>query len=262
VVTPEEVIAIIPARGGSKSITHKNLRLIADVPLVAFPIAVARRAARVGRVLASTDDPRIAEVARRYGAETPFLRPAELAADDTRDLPVFEHALRWLEEHEGARPRIVVHLRPTTPFCRVEDVDRGVALLADTPEADAVRMVCAPSQNPYKMWRIGDDGFLTPLVPLDLPEPYNQPRQHLPRAVWQNGVDVTRRETILTLGSMTGRRILPLVSSADDWENWLDIDSPATLEMADHFVRQGRVQCVLPTEVSPDDTGRRPEQEG
>ena len=246
-----DVLALIPARGGSKSILRKNLQEIAGVPLVAYPIDRARRARGIGRVVVSTDDDQIAEVARRYGAEVPFRRPAEAAGDDAPDWPVFDHALRWLEREEGYRPTIVVHLRPTVPFCRVEDVDRGIALLAETPKADSVRMVCEPAQNPFKMWRIGDDGFLTPLVPLDVPESYNQPRQKLPPVVWHNGgVDVTRRETILTLRSMTGRRILPLVSRGTEWENWLDIDSAATLEMADYFVRQGRVAVTLPVELA------------
>ncbi len=250
-VAPSAVLALVLARGGSKSIPRKNLREVGGVPLVAYPVAAALRAKTVGRVIVSTDDEGIAEVARAYGAEVPFLRPPELAQDDTPDLPVFVHALTLLEQEEGARPEIIVHLRPTTPFCRSEDIDRGVELLASRPEADAVRMVCRPSQNPFKMWQKREDGFLMPLVDVGIPEPYNQPRQKLPPVFWQNGVDFTRWRTVISQGSMTGRRILALESSASDWENWVDIDSEVTLESADFLVRTGRIQIPCPVPIRP-----------
>src|SRR5262245_233690 len=109
-----QILALIPARGGSKGIPRKNIRSFAGYPLIAWSIAAARQAACVTRTLLSTDDAEIASVARGYGAETPFLRPAELARDQTTDLPVFEHALGWLEENEGYRPEIVIQLRPTS----------------------------------------------------------------------------------------------------------------------------------------------------
>src|ERR671935_3060223 len=93
------VLAVVPARGGSKGLPRKNLRLLAGRPLVAHAVAAGLAAELVDRVVCSTDDPEIAEAARQAGAEVPFLRPAELAQDDTEDLAVFVHALTWLEEH-------------------------------------------------------------------------------------------------------------------------------------------------------------------
>ncbi len=95
-VNKPEVLAIIPARGGSKGIPHKNIKLFAGHPLIAYSIMAARQAETVTRVIVSTDDPEIADVARKYGAEVPFMRPDELAQDATLDLPVFQHALAWL----------------------------------------------------------------------------------------------------------------------------------------------------------------------
>ncbi len=235
-----DVLALIPARGGSKGLPRKNLRLLGGLPLVAHSIRAALAARSVGRVIVSTDDDEIASVARFYGAEVPFLRPPELAADDTPDLPVFVHALHWLEQHEGYRPEIIVHLRPTTPLVSPEDVDRGVELLQLHPDADAARLVTPPLQNPYKMWRIGADGFLAPLLDCPLPEPYNQPRQKLPPVFWQNGMDLTRRRTILDLVSMTGRKILPLVCSRTDWTSWIDIDTELTLQVAETLFARPR----------------------
>jgi CMP-N-acetylneuraminic acid synthetase len=111
-----EILAIIPARGGSKGIPRKNIRSFASWPLIAWSIAAAKQSAYVTRVIVSTDDEEIAAVAREYGAETPFLRPAEFAQDKSTDMPLFEHALAWLAEHEGYQPEVVVQLRPTSPI--------------------------------------------------------------------------------------------------------------------------------------------------
>lgn len=239
---PEKVVAVVPARGGSKSIPRKNLRRLGGHPLVAWAVAAGRRAERVGRTLVSTDEKEIREVALRYGAEAPFLRPSELAGDDTPDLPVFRHVLEWLDREEGARPEILVQLRPTSPLRPPGLVDRAVATLAADPDASAARTVTPPTQDPHKMWRIRE-GRLTPLlepesvarelpdihperrpgpaaggapedeeaVRLDPDEPFNLPRQALPESYWQTGqVDATRRRTVLEEGSMTGPRLLPV----------------------------------------------------
>ena len=144
-----EVLAIVPARGGSKSIPRKNIRSFAGHPLIAYSIAAGLKAQIVTRVIISTDDEEIARVARRYGAETPFLRPPELAQDQTTDLPVFQHALQWLAENEGYHPDIVVQLRPTSPIRPPDCVDRAVKILMDFPETDSVRGVVPSGQNPY-----------------------------------------------------------------------------------------------------------------
>jgi len=236
-----EVLAIVPARGGSKSIPRKNIKLFAGHPLIAYSIAAGLAARSVTRLIVSTDDAEIAEVSHQYGAEVPFLRPAQLAEDDTPDLPVFQHALRWLEEQEGYRPTIVVQLRPTSPLRRVAHIDGAVEALLARPEASAVRTVCVPFQNPFKMWRIGPDGFLQPLLQTEFEEPYNMPRQQLPEVYWQTGyVDVARAEVILA-GSMTGSRILPLVV---DPSEWVDIDSPADWSMAEQLLATGAIRLA------------------
>ena len=242
-----EVLALIPARGGSNSIPRKNIRPFAGQPLLAYSIAGGLAAKTVTRVIVSTDDEEIAAVARRYGAETPFLRPAEFSLDNTPDLPVFQHALHWLAEREAYRPEIVVQLRPTSPFRRVRHIDQAVHCLTDRPEADAVRAVCIPFQNPFKMWQIGPDGFMRPLIPdvevgehTDMHqrvEPYNMPRQALPDVYWQTGyVDAAWTDTILTKNSMTGERILPLII---DPSEWIDIDSPDDWRRAERLLESG-----------------------
>jgi YrbI family 3-deoxy-D-manno-octulosonate 8-phosphate phosphatase len=238
-----EVIAIIPARIGSKSISQKNIRPFAGHPLMAYSIAAGLQAKMVDRVIVSTDDEGTAKIARQYGAETPFLRPAELALDATPDLPVFEHTLKWLEKMEGHQPEIVVQLRPTTPFRPLDCVDRGVALLRDHPEADSVRAVVPSGQNPYKMWRIGEKGYLQPLL-ADIQEGYNQPRQELPPTYWQTGhLDVIRRNVIMEKHSMSGDTILPLLM---DSRYTVDIDSPIDWERAEWKLANGDLEIVRP----------------
>ena len=128
-----EILAIIPARGGSKGIPRKNIRPFSGYPLIAYSIAAARQAQAAIRVIVSTDDQEIAEVARHFGAETPFLRPAELAADRTTDLPVFQHALGWLAEHENYHPGMVLHLHATSPVRPRGFLDQAVRLLHENP---------------------------------------------------------------------------------------------------------------------------------
>jgi N-acylneuraminate cytidylyltransferase len=245
VVGRPEVLAVIPARGGSKSIPRKNLHLFAGHPLIAYSIAAGRQAAPVTRVIVSTDDDEIARVARDYGAETPFMRPADLAGDETQDLPVFQHALRWLAEHEAYRPDVVVQLRPTSPVRPRDCVTRAVELLLAHPEADCVRGVVPSGQNPYKMWRIASTGQLTPLLPEEgFDEPYNMPRQKLPPTYWQTGhIDAIRPRTILEKGSMTGDVILPLPI---DPRYSVDIDTLRDLRRAEDLLGSEGLEAVVP----------------
>ncbi|MEZ0395262.1 MAG: acylneuraminate cytidylyltransferase [Anaerolineales bacterium] len=245
-MNPDSVLALIPARGGSKGIPRKNIRDFAGFPLIAWSIAAARQAQTVTRILVSTDDEEIASVARAFGAETPFLRPAELARDDTTDLPVFEHALGWLAEHEGYHPEVVVQLRPTSPIRPPGLVDEAVRLLRAHPDADCVRGVVPSAQNPFKMWRLdGPDRPMRPLLSLEgVAEPYNAPRQSLPPTYWQTGhIDAIRAASIRAKHSLTGEVIYPLlidprytvdIDNLQDWARYealvwsgLDIVSPA-----------------------------------
>lgn len=234
-----EVLALIPARGGSKSIPRKNIADFAGNPLIAYSIAAARSSHMINRVVVSTDSEEIAEISRRYGAETPFLRPQQHAQDDTPDLPVFRHALEWLAENESYHPEVVVQLRPTSPFRRLWHIDQAVQRLLEYPQADSIRTVIIPFQNPFKMWAIAPDGFMQPLVKTEYQEAYNMPRQLLPEVYWQTGyVDAARSSTILEKDSMTGDRILPLLIEPGDW---IDIDSPDDWQRAERLFKSGEL---------------------
>ena len=246
-VKKPEVLAIIPARGGSKGIPRKNIKLFAGYPLIAYSIAAGLQSELTTRVIVSTDDEEIAEVARKWGAQTPFLRPAEFAADNTLDLPVFQHALTWLKEHENYVPDVVVQLRPTSPARPRTLVDDAVRLLLDHPEADSVRGVVPSGENPHKMWRVDPNtGLMHGLLQVDgIDEPYNAPRQKLPVVYWQTGhIDAIRPErTFMAGNSMSGKNILPLFL---DPSFTVDIDTPFDWMRYEWLVRNAGLDMVWP----------------
>ncbi|HOG77592.1 MAG TPA: acylneuraminate cytidylyltransferase [Anaerolineaceae bacterium] len=245
-VSQPEVLALIPARGGSKGIPRKNIRDFAGAPLIAWSIAAALRAESVTRVIVSTDDEEIAAVAREWGAETPFLRPAELAQDDTTDYPVFRHALDWLASRENYHPDVIVQLRPTSPVRPLNCVDDALRLLLAHPSADCVRGVVPSGQNPFKMWQVdAESGRMLPLLPVEgLAEPYNAPRQSLPKTYWQTGhIDAIRASTILEKASLTGDEIWPLMI---DPRYSADIDTPADWERYERLLQDPQIQAVDP----------------
>lgn len=241
-----EILALIPARGGSKGIPHKNIRRFAGYPLLAWSIAAGLQAKSVSRVIVSTDDGEIAAVAREYGADVPFTRPSELAQDQTLDLPVFEHALKWLEDIEGYKPDIIVQLRPTSPIRPKEMLDGAIKVLIENPNADSVRGVVPAGQNPYKMWEFnGYDKPLSPLIHVEgLTEPYNAPRQILPQVYWQTGhIDAIRTKTISHKNSLTGDVVYPYLI---DPHYTVDIDTLADWEKYEALVYQAGLDMVTP----------------
>jgi len=229
VVTQPEILAIIPAREGSKTVPRKNIQPLAG---------------HLSRVIVSTDDEEIAEISRAYGAEVPFLRPTSLAQDETVDLPVFKHALEWLAENEAYQPEIVVQLRPTSPLRPPDCIDRAIEILLENNNSESVRGVIPSGQNPYKMWRISSEGNLRPLIDNDFEEPYNMPRQQLPQTYWQTGhIDVIRTSTILEKGSMSGDNILPLIM---DPRYAVDIDTAKDHEHAQWILGQSDLPLIRP----------------
>jgi N-acylneuraminate cytidylyltransferase len=220
--------------------------VVGGKPLIAYTILQARASERIDRVLVSTDDRGIADIARKWGAEVPFLRPSAFAQDTSPDIDVFRHALRWLAEHEQYLPSLVVHLRPPTPVRRVELIDQAIDLLESHPEADAVRSVNVAQQTPYKMWRIGEGGYLEPVLKVEgLPDCQSLPRQQVPIVYWQNGyVDVIRPRAVLEKNSMWGDRVLPLVIE----EPLLELDYPEQIPAIEQALRDASAGKSPPSE--------------
>ena len=241
-----EILAIIPARGGSKGIPRKNIRDFAGYPLIAYSIHAALTSKYVTRTIVSTDDIEIAEVAKQFGAEVPFLRPAEFADDLSLDLPVFRHALETLLKSEGYKPDLVVQLRPTSPIRPVNLVNEAIEAILNNPQADSVRGVVPSGQNPHKMWKFNRElGFLEGLIQVPgIQEPYNAPRQALPETFWQTGhIDVIKPQIILSQNSMSGKNILPVFIDPDFT---VDLDKPSDWVKAEWIVWHTGLKMVTP----------------
>lgn len=221
------IVTVIPARGGSKSIPKKNIREFKGKPLIQYSIEYSLKCPLVSHTVVSTDSQEIADIARKGGAKVPFLRPAEYARDDTPDYPVIRHALDTLEQMLRKVIDYIVLLRPTSPLRPPGLIERSIELFNCFPEAHSVRSVTPCSQHPYRMWKIVD-GFMTGYE-TTFHEPYNLPRQKLPPVYFQTGdIEIIRRETLIK-GSISGDKILPLVIEPDEV---LDIDSELDFKRA------------------------------
>ncbi len=230
-----EVLALITARGGSKGLPGKNIIDFLGRPLLAWSVDAAKQSAKITRIITSTDDDAIANVARSVGSEVPFKRPVDLAQDDTTDLPVFVHALKWLDENENYKPDLIIHLRPTSPLRPAGLIDSCIEKILNDKSADSLRVVCEPLNNPFKMWKITDK-YLEVLVDAGIKEQYNQPRQKLPMVYWQIGtLDITKPATIIEKHSMSGERILPYIVNQ---ELAVDIDNKVSLKSAEEAYKK------------------------
>ena len=228
------VLGLVLARGGSKGIPKKNLKVIGSKSLVGHSIYHGLQSKLINRVIVSTDSEEIADEARLHGAEVPFMRPSELAKSETLDLPVVLHTLEFLNQNENYVPDFIVHLRPTAPYRQESWIDEAVRLLIENPDAHSVRSVSHPSMHPYRMFDIDKNGYLRPLMIDRHPEPYVLRRQDLPPVLFYNCViDVTKPETLFKHNSMTGKKILPYVISADQV---FDIDRESDLKYAEFML--------------------------
>lgn len=226
------ILALIPARGGSKGIPKKNIRPLAGKPLINYTIEAALQSRYQIRVVVSTDDEEIAKIARAAGAEVPFLRPAELAQDETPTFPVVQHALQWLEQHEAYQPKLVVLLQPTSPLRRPEHIDRALELILSS-EADSVVSLCEAEHSPYWMKKVDAEGRVSPFISIE--EEYTR-RQDLPKVYRLNGaIFVTRSEVIMRKNRLLGDDTRAYIMEQDDS---IDIDTELDFKLAELLIKE------------------------
>ena len=235
-------VALIPARSGSKRVKQKNVRPLKGHPLIAYTIAAARQSGVFKDVIVSTDSEEIAAIARRYGAEVPFLRPAPMAADHSPDIEWIEHLLRELER-TGRSYDCFSILRPTSPFRLPSTIRRAwTAFLAEVG-ADSLRAVEPCSQHPGKMWVIRGSRLL-PLMPFGPPEQpwHSTPTQALPVVYIQNAsLEIAWTRIVLGGRTIAGETIVPFVT---DGLEGFDINQPEDWDQAELLVARG--EAVLP----------------
>jgi CMP-N-acetylneuraminic acid synthetase len=235
-------IALIPARAGSKRVVGKNVRPLGGHPLLAYTIAAARASGLFSAVVVSTDAPRVADIAAHYGAEVPFLRPAELAGDLSPDIDWVTHVLAGLER-EGRRYDCFSILRPTSPFRRADTIVRAWQRFASAEGAHSLRAVERCRQHPGKMWVLDGDR-IRPLLPdgPSTPPWHSSPYQSLPLVYVQNAsLEIAWCRTVTETGSIAGSEIVPFLT--EGFEGF-DVNDTADWWYAEHLVASG--EATLP----------------
>jgi len=232
-----EILGLIPARGGSKGIPHKNIEKLGGKPLIAYTCEAARGSRQLTRVILSTDDKDIATLGLALGAEVPFMRPEKLGQDDVPMIEVVNHTLSWLKAEQDYSPEIVVLLQPTSPFRKAEHIDAAIDLLTHSEADSVVSIVEVPHQfNPISVMKL-EDGKLFPYIS----EEGNRVlrRQDKPEVYARNGPAVlaSRISAINKTGSLYGEVILPYLMNRFDS---IDIDCPEDLQIAELYLKNLR----------------------
>jgi CMP-N-acetylneuraminic acid synthetase len=227
--------AIIPARGGSKGVPRKNIKLLKGFPLIAYSIAAAKLSKMIERIIVSTESTEIAAIAQKYGAEVPFLRPVEFAQDQSPDIDFVRHAIDWFEKHETSPPDLFVHLRPTTPLRDPALIDKAIIDIINNKEATALRSVHELAEPPQKLFGI-KQGYLVGLFPYETrPEYYNLPRQAFPKAYHPNGyVDIIRTEYVKNNNTLHGLWMIGFVTPFT-----IEIDKPDDFNHLEYSLEKG-----------------------
>ncbi len=222
-----KILALIPARSGSKGIPGKNVRDIKGHPLMAYSIGVAQLSRFINRIVVTTDSEDYAKVARDYGAETPFIRPAKFAKDTSGDLDYHTHAINWLEKNEKYRPDLIVILRPTAPARDFRILDKVIELALKNKKASSVRTAHLADRTAYKMFRIkkGHAHFFGAEDYGENEESMNMSRQFVPKTYEINGyIDVAKPEILKKSGMIYGKKVVPFIISKtadiDDLSDW------------------------------------------
>ena len=208
------IVAIIPARSGSRGVADKNIKLLRGHPLIAYSIRAAILTPTIDRVIVSTDSKEYAEIAREYGGETPFLRPREISGDNSTDLEFVDHALAWLCQNEGNIPKLIVHLRPTTPLREPQIIDQAISVICDDRHATALRSIHEMSNPVYKCFELSDN-YLTCVCnrSMDI-EPTTLPRQTFPTTYEPNGyVDILKTDFLKKRKKIHGDRVIGFQTS-------------------------------------------------
>jgi CMP-N,N'-diacetyllegionaminic acid synthase len=227
-----KIVTVIPARGGSKSIPKKNILQLHGKPLLAYSIEYSLKSDLIERTIVSTDSEEIAEISKQYGAEVPYIRPSELATDDTPDYPVLRHALDYLERYLNSTIDIIVLLRPTSPLRPEGLIERGVELIKKNLDFSSVRSVAKTSEHPYRQW-IKKGAFIQGYEN-NVHEPYNLERQKLPTVYFQTGdIEIIPRKT-LKEGTISGQKVIPLII---DHAEMLDIDYEYDIKRAEDILK-------------------------
>ncbi|MCD4781595.1 MAG: acylneuraminate cytidylyltransferase family protein [Candidatus Omnitrophica bacterium] len=231
-----KIVALIPARGGSKSIPFKNIMKLGNHPLIAYSIAEAKLSQYINEVVVTTDSTKIADIARKYRAYVPFLRPKNISRDHSLDVEFFKHYLNYLKRKAFQIPDIIVHLRPTTPLREISVIDCAIQYMVENKKASALRSMHKTHLTPYKMFKKKGEYACAFLKYKNVQESYNLPRQKFDEVYIPNGyVDIVRPSILLKTNLLHGRRM-------KIWEtdNVADIDGIEDYHFAAKLLKERR----------------------
>ena len=215
------VIAIIPARSGSKSLIDKNIRLLSGHPLIAYSIAIVKLSQKIDRVIVSTNSQGYADIAKQYGAEVPFMRPDKYSTDAATDKGFLVHAMSWIKENEGRVPEYWVHLRPTTPLRSVEIVDSAINEIMQSQDATSLRSGHKAPESPLK-WFVKDNCYFKGLAD---GEDYNLPKEAFKQVYIPDGfVDIVKSSFVMNNKEIHGDKMIgfesPVCTEVDSLEEF------------------------------------------
>jgi CMP-N-acetylneuraminic acid synthetase len=232
--TDLRIMALIPARAGSKRVKDKNLRNLGGLPLIGHKIKVALESKYINRIIISTNSEEIKNIAESFGLSVPFLRPEEISGDDSTELEFHQHALNWLSENEKYIPDLIVNLYPTSPLVQSATIDLAIKKVIENPECDSLRSVVKCSEHPYKMWIEKNDIFLEPFIKSDDDNTHTLSYHMLPEVFIQNTcIYITKPETINRYKSTIGKKVLSFIM--DEIESF-DINSELDFMIAEKII--------------------------
>ena len=230
----KDIVALIPARSGSKGVPDKNIRPLCGIPLIAYSIAVALKSDLIDRVIISTDSEEYAQVARKYGAEVPFLRPTNISGDSASDTQFVDHAIGWFEQNEGYIPKYFAHLRPTTPLRDSKVIDYALQGFIDNDDNEftALRSAHKMSESSYKTFEVEGGKFKCLCDGNFDIESTNLARQSFPNTYNTNGyIDIIRSELVHSQGQIHGNSVKAYITEAT-----YEVDELSDLDFLEYLV--------------------------
>lgn len=240
IIKKNEVVAIIPARSGSKGVKNKNIKCLQGYPMIAYGIAACKMCRSIDRIIVSTDSEEYAKIANYYGAETPFLRPAEISGDNSTDIEFMEHAINWLAENESSVPEFFVHIRPTYPLRETKIMEEAVEKMKKDKTATSLRSAHLASNTPYKWFNLCEDGYYKSIRDDLTLDEANNPRQAFEDVYIPDGyVDVLRTEFIVKNNLLHGDRMIGYIVPSG-----IDIDALKDLEYLEYFITKNESEIL------------------
>lgn len=233
-IKKDKVYAIIPARSGSKGVKNKNIRCLEGYPMLAYSIMACKLCGGIDRIIVSTDSEEYAKIARYYGAETPFLRPAEISGDNSTDIEFMQHAINWLYDNEKELPELFMHIRPTYPLRDPKVMKDALERMKADDSATSLRSAYLASNTPYKWFNLREDGYYKPIRDDMTLDQANSPRQAFPDVyIPDSYVDLLRTSHIIEKDLMHGDRMIGFVVPSG-----IDVDAVKDMEYLEFLIKE------------------------